>query len=580
MNKKRVKAMLGIVTAFCVAFTIVPNSFVFAQENTNVITTNEENVVANTSEEIKETSEESRTENIAEENAKSVTIEESTSETELNFSEGTTVYYNGNYYTTLIEALKGVYMDTETTGVKEIHCKEGADVGVMTHGHVADDLIIHGNGAYVSGGERDLEIDTYKYDRTTGNQAAAGYGSYLDKDITVTVNNLNGIAAWGQRHTSHTVTLNFINCENMQRIYFTGQTGDININVDNCTFDSESETLKANKDTTIYSNANGAINVNNSIFNNIDVPLNLNHKMKGTQTIVITNTEFINCAQGSDSNKEYAAPVRIVAQQNAVSNLSIENSKFTYSDGISNCGNGDILLGDGRSGESAVGTTTLSMSNTKAAVMVQKAGYHSNGTTNPDKATTTEVEVSDVVFTDDKNHFDVDKHDEFTVVNQKDSSCSEEGYTGDKVCTKCGKELEKGQVIKKLEHSYDSELKSDEENHWKECTVCHEKENIEKHAFKWVVDKEPTEKEKGSKHEECSVCGYKKASVEIPVVTPTNPEKPNTDKPNTDKQNSDKSSPKTGDQTNIGLSNILLTMSGLGIAVLAVLKKKQALDHK
>ena len=157
-----------------------------------MITTNEENVVANTSEEI-------RTENIAEENAKSVTIEESTSETELNFSEGTTVYYNGNYYTTLIEALKSVYMDTETTGVKEIHCKEGADVGVMTHGHVADDLIIHGNGAYVSGGERDLEIDTYKYDRTTGNQAAAGYGSYLDKDITVTVNNLNGIAAWGQK---------------------------------------------------------------------------------------------------------------------------------------------------------------------------------------------------------------------------------------------------------------------------------------------------------------------------------------------------------------------------------------------
>ena len=43
----------------------------------------------------------------------------------------------------------------------------------------------------------------------------------------------------------------------MQRIYFTGQTGDTNINVDNCTFDSESETLKANKDTTIYSNANG-----------------------------------------------------------------------------------------------------------------------------------------------------------------------------------------------------------------------------------------------------------------------------------------------------------------------------------
>ena len=33
----------------------------------------------------------------------------------------------------------------------------------MTHGHVADDLIIHGNGAYVSAGERDLEVDIYKF---------------------------------------------------------------------------------------------------------------------------------------------------------------------------------------------------------------------------------------------------------------------------------------------------------------------------------------------------------------------------------------------------------------------------------
>lgn len=77
----------------------------------------------------------------------------------------------------------------------------------MTHGHVADDIVIYGNGAYVSAGERDLEIDTYKFNRNTGTQDVTG--AFLDKDITVTVKELDGIAAWGQRNTAHTVNLAF-----------------------------------------------------------------------------------------------------------------------------------------------------------------------------------------------------------------------------------------------------------------------------------------------------------------------------------------------------------------------------------
>ena len=33
-----------------------------------------------------------------------------------------------------------------------------------------------------------------------------------------------------------------------------------------------------------------------------------------------------------------------------------------------------------------------------------------------------------------------------------------------------------------------------------------------------MIDKKATSTEKGSKHEECSVCGYKKAAVEIPAT--------------------------------------------------------------
>lgn len=36
--------------------------------------------------------------------------------------------------------------------------------------------------------------------------------------------------------------------------------------------------------------------------------------------------------------------------------------------------------------------------------------------------------------------------------------------------------------------------------------------------MQWIVDKEATTTEKGSKHEECIVCGYKGAALEIPAT--------------------------------------------------------------
>lgn len=125
------------------------------------------------------------------------------------------------------------------------------------------------------------------------------------------------------------------------------------------------------------------------------------------------------------------------------------------------------------------------------------------------------------------------------------------------------------------DHEYKEEWESNEINHWHECKVCGSKLVEEKHTFKWIIDKEATETEKGLKHAECTVCGYKKASVEIPIVTPSNPDKPNTDKPNTDKAGNDKGSVETGDQTNVGLFTSLLVMSALGIAILTVWKKKK-----
>lgn len=292
-----------------------------------------------------------------------------------------TVYYNGTYYATLQDALTGVYM-SRPKSTALIYCKPGADVGEMTHGHVADDIIIYGNGAYVSSGERDLEIDTYKYDRATGKQSSEG--SFLDKDITVKVFDLNGIAAWGQRNTPYTINLFFENCKNMQRVYFTNTTnqdGKINITLNNCSFDGSNENLKSSVNTSVYSNAAGDIAISDTTFKAVAVALNINHKSDGVQNITLKNCVFEDCSLSdspqAESTKTYAAPVRVVAQEGATTNLTIEYGKFIYSDGKENCGNGDILIGDGRhDAAEKQGIVTLAMIGTKADIMVQKAGYY------------------------------------------------------------------------------------------------------------------------------------------------------------------------------------------------------------
>lgn len=117
-------------------------------------------------------------------------------------------------------------------------------------------------------------------------------------------------------------------------------------------------------------------------------------------------------------------------------------------------------------------------------------------------------------------------------------------------------------------HGYGSDWRNDATNHWHECS-CGDKADKAAHDFKWVVDKEATATQKGSKHEECKVCGYKKAAVEIPATgTPTEPGKP-----------TGPDSPQTGDNSNMILWIALLFISGgavIGITVYSKKKKENA----
>lgn len=333
---------------------------------------------------------------------------------ESSFKNDDKVYYNGNYFESLELALKAAYKDIDTIGTKKIYCKPNTYLGTMNpHIHVADDLTIYGNGATVQG---DLEIDMYKYDRTTGNQDKNG--EYLTKDITVTVKDLNGIAAWGGRHTEHTINLNFYNCKNMNRIYITTaedtgdmeKIGEVNITVDNCSFDS---TNGGNNLASIYSNYNGTINISNTTFKGITTSINLNHKKSsGTQSIKVENCKFDDCgfyADDKNQHKTYAAPIRIVANKGATSNLTVNDATFIYnttdSEGniIESC-NGDILLGEGRSDNPSGGEITLNMTGTEANVRSQAPGYYtSTGDIDASKGDSEDFKKTDTVNYKEEN---------------------------------------------------------------------------------------------------------------------------------------------------------------------------------
>ena len=163
-----------------------------------------------------------------------------------------------------------------------------------------------------------------------------------------------------------------------------------------------------------------------------------------------------------------------------------------------------------------------------------------------------------------------------TLVPAKDATCTEEGNKAYYICDGCDKWFEDAEgkseitdktsvIIPAADHTL-SDWKADDNSHWHECE-CGYKADVAQHSFKWVVDKEANATQKGAKHEECTVCGYKRAAVEIPATgstvapttTPaTTPKKAST----TTTSASAAKNPKTGDNSNIFLWIVLLLISG------------------
>lgn len=116
------------------------------------------------------------------------------------------------------------------------------------------------------------------------------------------------------------------------------------------------------------------------------------------------------------------------------------------------------------------------------------------------------------------------------------------------------------------DHQLGNKWKSDADNHWHVCEICQTKVDPAAHEFQWVVDKEATTTEKGSKHEECTVCGYKKAAVEIPVIEngTTGGDQNNGNAGNGTKADTANGT-KTGDAMPIGMLAVLMLAAAAGI---------------
>ena len=152
-------------------------------------------------------------------------------------------------------------------------------------------------------------------------------------------------------------------------------------------------------------------------------------------------------------------------------------------------------------------------------------------------------------------------------INGREVSYTRIGDDGDTQSFWVETELAVARMADSRTHSEGADWRADTNNGWDECACGHRADTASR-TFKWVTDKDATATENGSKHEECSVCGYKKAAVEIPATgsgsgSASQPTKPGST-----------GSPQTGDSSSV-LWLALLCISGGVLTVLGIAGKRK-----
>ena len=166
-------------------------------------------------------------------------------------------------------------------------------------------------------------------------------------------------------------------------------------------------------------------------------------------------------------------------------------------------------------------------------------------------------------------------------VSEKEPTHLEDGNKEYYYCKSCNKYFKKATgseewnleeiIIPRLkDHTAIGTWRHDEKSHWHTCE-CGEVLDKADHDFKWVTDKEATATEAGSRHEECTVCGYEKAAVKIPAAGMSS----DTGKSKGSAETGNVVSPKTGDDSDITLWATVMLAAGAALTGSVIYSSKK-----
>ena len=229
-------------------------------------------------------------------------------------------------------------------GASVIYCKKDADMKARVKDTnrtepITGDLTIYGNGADFNNGQVNIS------------SVAAANGT-----VNVKIYDANNLNVWGSPGTNgRTYNVTMKNCSSTKDsseglvMWRDGSnsTDKINLVLENCYMKS----IGTNALDGIHTTADGTIVVRNSTFVDNSCGVNIAYKASGTLDVTVENCTFTGCGLVASGDGDYRAPVRFTST--GTGTLSVKLSGNTFNGTVGN--NGDILLGDYRTGKTSKG---------------------------------------------------------------------------------------------------------------------------------------------------------------------------------------------------------------------------------
>ena len=234
------------------------------------------------------------------------------------------------------------------------------------------DLTINGNGATLvhnmidKGGEATIGISLNS--------------AYETDSVTYNISDLSNVKIWDGRYSNYTWTVNLINCDSSSEngvgnsgfVMIRGGEGKglVELNIRDC------DIINSHcGDTAVHTDRYVVASIENCTFNGIPVAVNIKSDL-GASSVTVDECSFTDCGYADGGVGTYSAPIRVAAGGGSESmSVTISSCSFFYNDERSK--NGDVLIGDGRSG-SVSKDVTVRISDTSTEVQYQSPGYYDN----------------------------------------------------------------------------------------------------------------------------------------------------------------------------------------------------------